>query len=456
MDGDVGLSIDTKIEDIKCLGLGVYAFWEIVKVEKWWEYKVSSTLVYERTRPAKKEKCGRVLENTIPSAMAHEKIELIEPRSFFQNTSAKPHSMVKKEESGSLFKKTVTSTLTAYEDMRAIKFKNKTSPRLSERKEEKPWSWETSVPLIIENTPGSRRKQTPKELSKNTSSMIPSYKSKAEKSKERSEATTTETASYVIIAGQKRKRRRMMKEETLKRELAQEDRAQIIKRRRMEPDLETTANNTIKQTRTELDKKLDLMKSKNKTSPAIDLLKPFAETTTLDLKRHDDYVAKRRKNVEANSHGLGKLELKNILQRFEISWERQRQDIINRDPQFKQRVKSEPQMSTEITTSMDQCHGSLESIFKEREVHLDLEAIQRQLDIAKREHPQSKFTLRYSRDTVHLECAHCPDMNIRMGLKDFRDVAGIVKRHQASKYHMDNRYNEAQRKNGAQKSKNNI
>lgn len=138
MDGDVGLSIDNKIEDIKCLGLGVYAFWEIVKVEKWWEYKVSSTCVDGRTRPANKEICGRILENTVASAMAHEKIGLIEPRSFFQNTSAKPHSMVKKEESGSLFKKTVTSTLTAYEDMRAIKFKNKTDPRPSERKEEKP------------------------------------------------------------------------------------------------------------------------------------------------------------------------------------------------------------------------------------------------------------------------------------------------------------------------------
>ncbi|KAM0154551.1 hypothetical protein ACHAQE_006002 [Botrytis cinerea] len=457
MDGDVGLSIDTKIEDIKCLGLGVYAFWEIVKVEKWWEYKVSSTCVEGRTRPAKKEICERILESTVASAMAHEKIGLIEPRSFFQNTSAKPHSMVKKEESGSLFKKTVTSTLTAYEDMRAIKFKNKTNPRPSERKEEKPWSWETSVPLIVDNTPGSRRKQTPRELLKNTSSMIPSYKSKEEKSKERSEATPTETASYVIIAGQKRKRARMTKEETSKRELAQEDRAETIKRRRMELELEATADNTIKQTRTELDKKLDLMKLKNKKSPAIDLLiKPFAENTKLDLKRHDDYVAKRRKNMEANSHGLGKLELKNILQRFEISWERQRQDIVNRDLQFKQRVRSEPQKSTEIITSSDQCHGSLESIFKEREIHLDLEAIQRQLDIAKREHPQSNFTLRYSRDTVRLECAHCPDINIRMGLKDFRDVAGIVKRHQASKYHMDNRYNEAQRICGAQQPKNKI
>lgn len=82
MDGDVGLSIDTKIEDIKCLGLGVYAFWEIVKVEKWWEYKVSSTCVDGRTRPANKEICGRILENTVASAMAHEKIGLIEPSSF--------------------------------------------------------------------------------------------------------------------------------------------------------------------------------------------------------------------------------------------------------------------------------------------------------------------------------------------------------------------------------------
>lgn len=202
---------------------------------------------------------------------------------------------------------------------------------------------------------------------KNTSSMIPSYKSKEEKSEERSEATPTETASYVIIAGQKRKRARVTKEETSKRELAQEDRAEIIKRRRMELELEATADNTIKQTRTELDKKLDLMKLKNKKSPAIDLLiKPFAENTKLDLKRHDDYVAKRRKNMEANSHGLGKLELKNILQRFEISWERQRQDIVNRDLQSKQRVRSEPQKSTEIITSSDQCHGSLESIFEER------------------------------------------------------------------------------------------
>ncbi|TEY54816.1 hypothetical protein BOTCAL_0236g00020 [Botryotinia calthae] len=456
MDGDVGLSVDTKIEDIKCLGLGVYAFWEIVKVERWWEYTVTSTCVDERTRPAKKEKCGRTLENTVPSAMAHEKMGLIEHRNFLQNTSAKPHSIVKKEESGSLFKKTVASTLTAYEDMRAIKFKHKTNSRLSERKEEKPWSWEISVPLILDNTPGSRRKQTPRELSKNTSSMIPSNRPKEEKSKERSEATPTESAPYVIIAGQKRKRGKTTKEETSKRELAQEDRAEIIKRRRMELELEATTNNTIKQTRTELEKKLDLMKLKNEKAPAIDLLKPFAEKTKLDLKRHDDYVAKRRKTMEANSHRLGKLELKNILQRFEISWERQRQDIVNRDPQFKQRVNSEPQKSTEIITSNDRCHGSPEYIFKEREIHLDLEAIQRQLDIAKREHPQSKLTLRYSRDTVRVECAYCPDIDIRMGLKDFRDVAGIVKRHQASKYHMDNRYNEAQRKNGAQQSKNNI
>ncbi|EDN93141.1 predicted protein [Sclerotinia sclerotiorum 1980 UF-70] len=33
MDGGIGLTIDMRVRDIACLGLGVYAFWEIVKVE---------------------------------------------------------------------------------------------------------------------------------------------------------------------------------------------------------------------------------------------------------------------------------------------------------------------------------------------------------------------------------------------------------------------------------------
>ncbi|KAF7886669.1 uncharacterized protein EAF02_003316 [Botrytis sinoallii] len=103
-----------------------------------------------------------------------------------------------------------------------------------------------------------------------------------------------------------------------------------------------------------------------------------------------------------------------------------------------------------------QDHDSFESILKEREIHLDLEAIQRQLDIAKREYSQSKFTLRYSGNIVRLECAYCPNINIQMELKDSRNVAGIVKRHQTSKYHTDNRYHEAQRKKGNEQSENNI
>ncbi|KAF7898020.1 uncharacterized protein EAF01_008986 [Botrytis porri] len=453
MDGDVGLSIDTKIEDIKCLGLAVYAFWEIVKVEKWWEYTVSSTYIDEKTRSMKVEKHGRLLENTVLSAMAHEETGLIDSSELLQITSAKPCSIEKKEESRSLLKMTVDSTLTAYEEMRAIKFKRKTKSSLSEKKEEKPWSWETTVPSIIDNTVGARRKQTLRELSKNKSSMAPSVATKEEKSKERSEAASTNKASYVIKAGQKRKLGKATKGEMLKRELAQEDRAEIIKRRRIELESEATNEKIIQQMRTELDIKLDLMKLKNEKAPAINLLKPFVENTKLDLKRHDDYVAKQRKNMEASSQRFGKLQFKEILKRFEISWERQRQDIINRDPQFKQSVKSEPQKSTEKTTSNDQDHGSLESILKERQIHLDLQAIQRQLDIAKREYTQSKYTLRYSGNTVRLECAYCPNINIQMGLKDYRNVAGIVKRHQTSKDHTDNRYHEALRNEAAENQK---
>ncbi|TGO47656.1 hypothetical protein BCON_0268g00040 [Botryotinia convoluta] len=453
MDGDVGLSIDTKIEDIKCLGLGVYAFWEIVKVEKWWEYTVSSTYADERTRSMKEEEHGRLLENTVASTMAYEETELIEPRNLFQNTSNKPYSIKKKEEYGSLLKMTVASTMTAYEKMRAIKFKRKTKSFLSEKKEEKPWSWEPTVPSIIDNTVGARGKQTLRELSKNTSSIAPSVTMKEEKSKERTGATATNKVSYVVKAGQKRKMGRTTKEKMLKRNLAQEDRAETIKRRRMELESEDTNDKLIKQMRTELDEKLDLMKSKNEKAPAINLLKPFAENTKLDLKRHEDYVAKQRKNMEASSQRFGKLQFKDILKRFEISWERQRQDIIDRDPQFKQCVKSEPQKSTGKITSNVQGHGSLESIIKEREIHLDLEAIQRQLEIAKLEYPQSKFTIRYSSNIVRLECAYCPNIDIQMGLKDSRNVAGIVKRHQASKDHTNNRYHEAQRKKGLNNQK---
>ncbi|KAF7926399.1 uncharacterized protein EAE98_006694 [Botrytis deweyae] len=448
MDGDIGLSIDTKIEDIKCLGLGVYAFWEIVKVEKWWEYTVSSTSTYadERMRSTKEEKHGRLLENTVRSAMTSEEKGLINSSELFQDTSIQHHSIDKKEESGGLLKLTVASTMTAYEEMGGVKFKRKTKSPLSEKKEEKPWSWETTMPSIIDNTVGARGKQTLSGISKNKSSMAPSVTMKEEKSKERSGGTSTNKTSYVIKAGQKRKIGKTTKEEMLKRELAQEDRAEVIKRRRMELESEDATKNIIKQMKMELDEKLDLMKSKNDQASAIKLLKPFAEDTKLGLKRHDDYVAKQRKNMEANSQRLGKSQFKDILERFEISWERQRQDIINRDPQFKLRVAAEPQKSTGKITSKFQDHDSFESILKEREIHLDLEAIQRQLDIAKREYSQSKFTLRYSGNTVRLECAYCPNINIQMGLKDSRNVAGIVKRHQTSKYHTDNRYHEAQRK----------
>lgn len=458
MDGDVGLSIDTKIEDIKCLGLGIYAFWEIVKVEKWWEYTVSSSSTYadERMRPTKEEKHQRLLGNTVPSAMEYEETGLIDSSRCLQNRSAKPHLIEKKEESGSLLKMTVASTMTAYEEMRAINFKRKTKPPLSENKEEKPWSWETTVPSIIDNTVGARGKQTLIEISKNKSSITPSVTMKVEPSKERSGATSTNKICYVIKAGQKRKIGTTTKGDILKRGSAQEGRAETIKRRRMELELEDVNDKIIKQMKTELDKKLDLMKSKNENGPAINMLKPLAKDTKLELKRHDDYVTKQRKNMEANSQRFGKLQYKDILERFEISWELQRQDIINRDPQFRKPIETEPQKSTRRITSNAQDHGSFESILKEREVHLDLETIQRQLDIAKREYPQSKFTLRYSGNTVRLECAYCPDINIRIGLKDSRNVAGIVKRHQISKDHTDNRYHEAQRKKGDEQSKNNI
>ncbi|TGO49377.1 hypothetical protein BOTNAR_0433g00040 [Botryotinia narcissicola] len=458
MDGDVGLSIDTKIEDIKCLGLGVYAFWEIVKVEKWWEYTVSMTSTYadKRSGSTKEEKHRRSLGNTIPSAMAYEERGLMDSSGIFQDRSTKPYSIEKKEESGSLLKTTVASTMTAYEEMRAIKFKRKTKSSISKKEEEKPWSWETTVPSIIDNTVGARGKQTLRELPKNKSSMAPSLTMKEENSKERSGATSTNKIYYVIKAGQKRKIGTMTKAEILKRELAQEDRAETEKRRKMELESEDANDKMIKQMKTELDKKLDLMKSKNENEPAINMLKPLANNTKLDLKRHDNYVTKQRKNMEANSQRFGKFQFRDILERFEVSWKRQRQDIINRDPQFSKRIEAEPQKSTRRATSNTQDHDSFESILKEREVHLDLETIQRQLDIAKREYPQSKFTLRYSGSTVRLECAYCPNVNFQLGLKDSRNVAGIVKRHQISKDNTNNRYYEAQRKKGNEQSKNNI
>ncbi|KAF7944495.1 hypothetical protein EAE96_010886 [Botrytis aclada] len=456
MDGDFGLSIDTKIQDIKCLGLGLYAFWEIVKVVKWWEYTVSSKHVDEGARTTKEEKNGRSLENVVPSAMEWEETEFIDPRKLSKDTSTQPYSIEKSEESGSFLKMTVASTMTAYEEMKAIEFKRKTKSPLIEKKEEKPWSWETTVPSTIDNTVGARGKKTVRQVSKNRSSIAPSITTKGEKSKERSGDTAFNNKSYVVKAGQKRKLGRTTKEEMLKRKIAQEDRAEVIKRRRMELESEDANDKMIKQMRTDLDKKLKLMKSENEKAPAFSLLKPFSENTKSDLNRHNDYVAKKRKNMEANSPRFGKLQFKDILRRFEISWERQRQDIIDRDPEFKQRVEAEPQKSTGMTTSSDEDHGSLESILQEREIHLDLETIQRQLDIAKREYPQSKFTLRYSGSTVLLDCAYCPNADIQMGLKDSRSVAGIVKRHQISKLHTDNRYHEAQRKKGAGQSKNNI
>lgn len=420
MDGEVGLTVDTRIEDIKCLGLGVYAFWEIVKVERWWEYTVPSTDSEERSRSMKKAKHEMLFDDTVPSAMKYKEMKSIKPKKVIQNTSKKPHSI--------------------------------------EKKEEKLWSWETAVPSIKDNKLGARAKETMRELSKNKSSIVTSITAQEEESKEQSEVTLTERP-FVMIAGQKRKRRKMTKREMLQKGLAQEDRAEIIKSRRTELESDTTINETIKRIRTELDKKLDLMKLKNERAPAIETLKPFAENTESELIRHDDYVTKQRKKMEANSQKFGELQFKDtavedILQKFEISWERQRQDIINEDPQFKQRVKSESQDSTGKGTPNFQGHGSLDSSFQEREIHIDLETIQRQLDIAKRNNPQSKFTIRYSRNIVYLDCAYCPSTNIQIGLKESRNIAGIVKRHQLSKGHTDNRYHEARMKKGAEQSGN--
>lgn len=320
MDGNVGLTIDTKVEDIKCLGLRVYAFWEIVKVERWWEYTVQRTEENQKSFPQLK------------------------------TAGQQEHESLKKKTPSAIASKTQT------------------------------------LPI--------------KEKGLDKGKLIQAVGTKSDAPEKKSREIT--------------KRRRSESEDEMSID---------VKRRKQE----------------ELDAKLETMRLKNENAPSADTLKPFAERTKEELRTHDNYVSVQRKNKLRQAQALGPKKYTEMLQKFEISWERQRQDIIKRDPQFKRK----PQTQTISNGSNAKAIPNkveaqqTQKANDDKELRLRQEAIQKQLGLAKLLYPTSRITLRYpgGLNVTHLKCEICPDADIRIGLRDASDIMSTVKSHQESSNH---------------------
>ncbi|QSZ37812.1 hypothetical protein DSL72_008912 [Monilinia vaccinii-corymbosi] len=330
MDGGVGLTIDTKVEDIACLGLGVLAFWEIVRVERWWEYTV---------RPVDVER------------------------------------------------------------------------KLWRMRGEEREGWEImSSSNGVPETLGSMRERT--------------------------------------------REWGVQKKRPLKWVESGMDRSEMTKRRKRQVDGESEEHAILRRKK-ELDDKVEVMRLQNQNPPPIHALDTLAAKTRLELQRHDEYVQKQRQYMLNNATTVGAGKSRGILQRFEISWERQRQDIINSDPQF--RRVSKTQEFTEGETSkyfsyaaqQEERKTAEKQIIRSDETRLCLEAIQDQLDIAKSSYPESSFTLRPELSVVHLDCAFCPHIDISIGPRRPLDAVNRVRSHQMS---IDRllRYSEAQTKDPAE------
>ncbi|KAF7865765.1 hypothetical protein EAF04_005930 [Stromatinia cepivora] len=399
MDGGIGLTIDTKVEDIQCLGLGVYAFWEIVKVERWWEYRVRPTDVDESLGMMKEAKNADLRKKKFRPTLEYEEMGLMQgerSKERLQNTSAKGAPIVKKEENR--------------------------------------WSWETTVPPInLDGAAiGSRSRAR---WVKDAMIFVSKFMTGKEKPVE---SSTSTKIPPIEIKEESRGSGRSKKSGDLKRKLTKEDRGQAMKRRRM--DLENESDAMAKRRRTKLDKELELVGLKNKNAPTIDNLETLAESTSVELRRHDDSVKKQRKNMSTKAKKLREGQYKEMLQRFEISWEWQRQDIINRYPQFRRSRDDTQTLSggSNAKSSLNhQVQEQKERTENQSEIPLHFEPIQEQLDVEKRQYSHSSFTLRYSHYIVHLECGFCPHMDICFGLRDARKVMGRAKSHQESKDHMD-------------------
>ncbi|KAJ8068404.1 hypothetical protein OCU04_003964 [Sclerotinia nivalis] len=297
MDGGIGLTIDTRVGDIPCLGLGVYAFWEIVKMERWWEYRVRPTGVDESLGVMEEAKHAGSRKKKFRPTLAYEEMGLMlgeRSKERLQNTSAKGAAIVKKEESR--------------------------------------WSWETTVPStnLDGAAIGSRSREG---WVKDAITFVSKFMTGKEKPMEPSTSTKIPP---IEIKEENGGSGRSKKSDNLKSQLTKEDRGQTMKRRRM--DLENESGTIVKRRRTKLDKELELMRLTNKNAPTIDTLETFAESTNVKLRRHDDYVRKQRETMSTRAKKLRQGQYKEMLERFENSWERQRQDIINRDPQFKRSI----------------------------------------------------------------------------------------------------------------------
>ncbi|KAB8291848.1 hypothetical protein EYC80_006630 [Monilinia laxa] len=319
MDGGIGLTIDTKIKDMDCLGLGVYTFWEIVKVEGWWEYTVQ------------------------PMGMdIDERLWRMEERR---------------------------------RNMWQIKSSSTKVPRKSGLMRDETREW------------GLPEKRTSKREG------VETYRVKFGKRKRESEDETDETDA-------RRKRT--------------------------------------------LDDKLEVMRLKNQNPPPAHALATLDESTNVQLRQHEKLVNKQRGDLSANEKRLGRGQYKEMLQRFEISWERQRQDIINSDPQFRRSKLTQESLDEGTKDSLYQTPKDerlrLESY--EKEWSLCLEAIQEELSIATRHYPQSSFTIRSDSfaarpdsDVVHLRCEFCPNVDIHVDQASPFQVA--VEIHQTSIDHID-------------------
>ncbi|KAI9650016.1 hypothetical protein NHQ30_000029 [Ciborinia camelliae] len=234
MNGGIGLTIDTKIQHIPCLGLGVYAFWEIVKVERWWEFTVRQAEIHERLGVMREMGAGGW------------------KRSGEDREEGEGERLLMGEEksgqgSGNIFRK--------------------------------------------ESEPESE------------------------------------------MRGENDVRGRLRIGEGLGREAIEENEGEMIKRKRVSP--EDSTSEMSKRRKKALDDQVEIMRLKNENPPPIDTLDQLAESTNEELQRHDEYVERQRRKMTFTRIRLGMATYLDMSRRFEVSWERQRQDIINRDPLFR-------------------------------------------------------------------------------------------------------------------------
>lgn len=323
MDGRTALTIDMILQDINCLGSDVYAFWEIVNTERWWEYTVRPE-VEERLRAMR--------------------------------------------ETNSDMREAMSQPLRSNENLQAM----------------------------MKNGHREGKGQAGEELAK----------------------TGDDGA---IKSGDVKQKKRELKD---------------------------TSDEDTKRRRTGLDHKLEFTMLANEGHPRIESMNLLSESTCAHLKEHDKSVTKQRESKLSNASIFKPQEFRELMRKFEISWERQRQDIINVDPNLRLAWRYN-QAVAEGSSEASSMYEELQERSKEneerklKEVSKDLEFIQEQLNIAIEVYPGSSFSMKHTegQDSVYLECAFCPGADIRIKLKGYLDVIYRLGDHQGSKKHMD-RYRE--------------